>query len=170
VFYGNPNRSQFERVMNNYLLYWPISYQIKATKWLLRIMYGDAFGLKTRGLGALALDRMQAEHERRLAEEPEYGRWFEEHQTLVFAAQMLLPMSPGQMSVSLSPPLRALFFGDVKAIGEIGPVYTITKFLPRLYADLYPTVNDLFGAGVADLPARMLGRNPPKKPSAAWTP
>jgi hypothetical protein len=171
VFYGNPNRSQFERVLNNYLLYWPISYQIKATKWLLKIMYGEVGGIRTGGLGALALDRMQAEHEKRLLTDPEYGRWFEENQTLVFAAQMLLPMSPGQMSVSLSPPLRVLFFQDTKAIGEVGPVYTITKFLPSLAGDLYPTVYDALGAGVADPIIRALGRKPPKqKASTFWSP
>ena len=29
---GNPNRTNIEKIINNYFLYWPASYMIKATK------------------------------------------------------------------------------------------------------------------------------------------
>jgi hypothetical protein len=144
MMYGNPNRSQVERTLNSFLLYWPISYQIKATKWLLNVMYGKIGGVQTGGLGAVALDRMQADHERKLVEDPEYGAFFEEHQTLVFAAQMLFPMTPAGMSVGLSPVLRDIFFPETsKSILSMGPVYTITKFIPGILGDIYPSVKDI---------------------------
>ena len=150
LMYGNPNRGQIERTLNSFLLYWPISYQIKATKWLLNVMYGKIGGVQTGGLGAYAIDQMQADHERKLVEDPEYGAFFEEHQTLVFAAQMLLPMSPAGMSVGLSPLLRDIFFPETsKGVLSIGPVYTITRFIPGLVGDLYPTFRDVPGADLA---------------------
>ncbi len=47
---------------------------------------------------------------------PEYGEWFEKHQTLVFVAQMLVPITPSSMSVSLNSILRDVFFNSSKAV------------------------------------------------------
>jgi len=144
LMYGNPNRGQIERALNSFLAYWPISYQIKASKWLLNIMYGKIGGVRTGGLGALTLDRMQADHERKLVEDPEYGRFFEENANLVFAAQMLFPMTPIGMGTSMSPLLRNIFFPETaKGVLGIGPVYTVTRFLPSIAGDLYPYLKDV---------------------------
>ncbi|MCJ7678784.1 MAG: XPC-binding domain-containing protein, partial [Anaerolineales bacterium] len=170
MMYGNPNRGQIERTLNSFLLYWPISYQIKATKWLLNIMYGKIGGVQTGGLGAVALDRMQADHERKLVEDPEYAAFFEEHPTLVFAAQMLLPMSPASMSVGLSPLLRDIFFPETARNPlSMGPIYTVTRFIPGIAGDLYPHLRDVPGA---DLAYKITtGRLPPKpKKAVAWPP
>jgi len=143
MMYGNPNRGQIERTLNSFLLYWPISYQIKATKWLLNILYGKIGGVQTGGLGAVALDRMQADHEKRMTEDPEYIKFFEENQALVFAAQMIFPVTPAGIGVSLSPLWRDLFFPTSKAVLAVGPVYTITKFVPSMAGDLYPYLKDV---------------------------
>ncbi len=143
LMYGNPNRGQIERTLNSFLLYWPISYQIKATKWLLNIMYGKIGGVQTGGLGALALDRMQADHEKRMVEDPEYLRFFEEHQSLVFAAQMLVPITPWGIGTSLSPIWRNLFFPSARPVLNMGPVYTVTRFIPGVAGDLYPYLKDV---------------------------
>lgn len=162
VYYGNPARGQIERVLNNYLLYWPLSYQIKATKWLLNIMYGKIGGVQTGGLGAIALDRMQADHERMLVEDPEYALWFEKHPTLVFAAQMLIPISPGSLGVGMNPILRDVFFGGTKNVMEIGPVYSFTKFYPALLGELYQDLKDVPGIEpIAAAAMRTMGRKPP---------
>ena len=174
MMYGNPNRGQVERVLNSYLLYWPISYQIKATKWLLGIMYGKIGGIRTGGLGAYGIDQMVADHERKLVEDPEYARFFEENPSLVFAAQMLLPMTPGGMSVGLSPVLRDIFFPETaKNPLSIGPVYTITRFIPGIAGDLYPTLRDVPIVGaVAELGYKMATGwdAPEEKSSAPYTP
>jgi hypothetical protein len=169
TFYGNPNRGQVERVLNSYLLYWPLSYQIKATKWLVKILYGKVGGVQTGGLGALALDKMASDHEKRLVEDPEYADFFVKHPSLVFAAQMILPISPGSLGVGLNPILRDVFFGGSKNIMEIGPVYTFTKFLPNLAGELYQDIKDVPGIEpLAAAALRTMGRKPPAdKPTAA---
>jgi hypothetical protein len=160
VFYGNPNRSRIERIANSYLLYWPISYQIKASKWLLRIMFDRAGGIKTNAAGAWGMDQIAQTHARLLEEDGEYARWIEEHPTLVFAAQMLVPISPTQVGVSLSPAIRDLLFGRTKAVMDIGPVYTFNTLLPRMAGELYP---DLAGVpGMDRLYPMVAGRKPPK--------
>jgi hypothetical protein len=167
TFYGNPDRSRAERFLNSYLLYWPLSYQIKSAKWLLRIMYDRAGGIPTNAGGSIILARYAQEHQRLLATDPEYAQWFEKHKTLVFVAQMLAPITPNSMGTSLNPILRDLFFGRSKAPYEIGPVYTLTNVLPGLakevYTDLYPTLADAPGF---DALYRMTGQAPPKVPAA----
>lgn len=171
TFYGNPNRSQVERWLNHYLLYWPISYQIKATKWMLRIMYDRIGGLKTNALGAYALDQMAKEHMRLLSEDPDYAQFFADHSTLLFVAQMLIPITPTQVGISLSPPLRDLFFGYTKQVLDIGPIYTLSTLLPRMAGELYADLKDV--PGMETLYRMAAGRNPPKekpKESELWQP
>lgn len=147
TFYGNPNRSRVERWLNSYLLFWPVSYQIKATKWLLNTMFSRAGGLPTNAGGAVVMDRIAQTHQQLLATDPEYRDWFEKHDTLLFIAQMLVPITPTSMGVSLNPALRSMFFERTKAVWEIGPIYTLTELLPNaareLYVDMYPTLKDV---------------------------
>lgn len=161
TFYGNPNRSRAERFLNSYLLFWPLSYQVKSTKWFAKVLFDRVGGLQTNALGAVSIDRMADTHNRLLATDPEYKDWFEKHDTLVFVAQMFFPVSLESTGVSLSPPLRSLFFDKARGMFEIGPIYTYNKVirpvLEELYVDLYPTMGDLIGG-----PYRALtGKNEP---------
>ena len=147
TFYGYPNRSRAERFLDSGLLFWPLSYQIKSTKWLLRVLFDRAGGLQTNALGAVTLDRMAETHNRLLATDPSYRDWFEKHPTLVFVSQMLLPVSFDQVGVSLSPVLRGIFFDrDPLRAMEIGPVHTYNRVIRPLrtevQVDQFPTVND----------------------------
>jgi hypothetical protein len=174
TFYGNPDRSRVERALNSYILFWPLSYQIKATKWLLGVMYDRAGGVRTNAVGGYAVAQFAQTHQRLLATDPEYGDWFENHKTLVFMAQMLFPITPDSIGVSLNPILRDLFFDRTKAPWEIGPIYTATlipKAAAELDADLYPTLGPGPGLrrGLPD--ARPAGRSrsdrarrPPSRP------
>ena len=139
MFYGRASRSRAERVLNHYLLFWPLSYQIKSTKWLAKVLFDSAGGLPTNAAGAYALDGMMKLHNEQLAKDPAYGAWFEKHQTLVFLAQMLLPMTWDSMGTSLSPPLRSVFFGRSKAWWDVGPIRTAGLFVDavgELYSDM----------------------------------
>ena len=161
TFYGNPNRSRAERFLNSYLLYWPLSYQIKSTKWLLRVMFDRVGGIPTNAGGAVILSRFAEQHQRLLATDPEYAEWFEKHPTLVFVAQMLVPISPTSLGVSLSPPLRDLFFSRTKDIFDIGPIYTARHVLgpaAKELVDLFPTLVDVPGL---DAIYRMTGQAVP---------
>lgn len=147
TFYGNPNRSRAERFLNSYLLFWPLSYQIKSTKWFAKVLYDKVGGVQTNALGAVTLNQMADTHNRLLATDPSYRDWFEKHPTLSFVAQMMFPVSLEGTGVSLNPVLRSIFFDRTKAGMEIGPVYTFNRVIrplaEELYVDLYPTLGDL---------------------------
>lgn len=164
TFYGNPDRARAERFLNSYLMFWPLSYQLKATKWFARVLFDRAGGLQTNAGGAYLLDQMATTHQRLIATDPQYRDWFEKHKTLVFVAQMLMPLSFDSVGVSLSPFLRDQFFGKTKALWDIGPIYTATHVVVPLaqeaYTDLYPTLKDV--PGFDTLYAATTGRKPPK--------
>lgn len=102
TFHGNTNRSNLERIMNSYFLFWPISYQLKATKWLFDVLTKQTVGRKTNFLGVWTLDRMYQEHVRKLATDEGYQRMFTDNPALWQFAAMLLPVTPFDMGVSLS--------------------------------------------------------------------
>ncbi len=139
MMFGQPDRSNFQRLVNHPLLYWPISYQIKATKWLAGILFDRAFGVDTGAAPAVLLDQIHAQHIRRMREDEEYARFFAAHRDLFFVAQMLLPITPWDIGVSLSPWSRMLLTAGAEdpyqrnAFG-IGPGYTYMNLLPRLVA------------------------------------
>jgi hypothetical protein len=150
TFYGNPNRSRAERMLNSYLLFWPLSYQIKSTKWFAKVLFDRAGGIQTNALGAVTLDRIAETHNRLVEVDPEYRDWYEKHDTLVFMAQMLFPVSLESTGVSLNPLMRGLLFGrdPLKAM-EIGPIYTYNRVIRPIAGelgadipevDLWPTV------------------------------
>lgn len=147
TFYGNPERSRAERLLNSYLLYWPISYQVKSAKWLTQVLFQRAGGLQTNAAGAVVLNHMAEEHKRLLATDPEYRDWFDKHKNMVFVASMLLPITPDSIGVSLSPIVRDLFFGRSKGLMEIGPVYTYNRVLMplgrELKSDIYQSYGDI---------------------------
>ena len=164
TFYGNPDRSRAERFLNSYLLYWPLSYQIKSTKWFAKILFDRAGGIQTNALGAVLVDRMATTHQQLLATDPQYKDWFEKNKTLVFLAQMLFPVSFESTGVSMSPFLRDSFFGRSRAIWDIGPIYTATHVVPQvgkeIYKDLYPTLKDV--PGYSEIYSMATGKAPPK--------
>jgi len=169
MFHGNPSRSNLERIANSYWLYWPISYQVKATKWLVDVMARGAFGKQTNLAGAALYAHVVEEHRDRMASNPEYVAMFEDHPTAWFLAQMMVPVTPGDIGVSLSRPVRYSvgaggdfleentgsrlgLWGSYKsaedpitaagAILSMGPVYT-SELLARVGRELFeePTSN-----------------------------
>jgi hypothetical protein len=150
IFFGQPDRSNLQRILNHPFLYWPISYQIKATKWLARIMFEGGFGVDT-GMGvAVVLDQLHQQHADRMRSDPEYAATVADHPTLMFIAQMLLPITPYDIGVGLSPWTRLLggFLlgeeGDETETGRrpysrniftFGPGYTWFQLIPRLFRE-----------------------------------
>lgn len=166
TIYGNPDRSRAERLLNSYWLYWPLSYQIKSVKWLAHVLFDSAGGLKTNAGGAWLFDQVATTHQQQLATNPEYQAWFEKHKSLVFIAQMLMPIGFDNVGVSLNPFLRDIFFGARKEVAGVGPIYTwenvVKPVAKEAYADLYPT----FGDGLDGFYA-LTGQQPTKAQSAA---
>lgn len=102
TLHGNPSRSTIERLANSYWLLWPLSYQIKATKWLANIMLDGSFGHNNNALLAGKYALWQEQHKERILNNPAYAAMYEAQPSLWFAAQQLLPMNPEDIGVSLS--------------------------------------------------------------------
>jgi hypothetical protein len=139
MMFGQPDRSNFQRIANHPLLYWPLSYQIKATKWLANVLMQRSFGMDLGAAPLVLLDQLHAEMGNRLATDPGFARWFKSHEDLFFLAQMLIPITPWDIGVSLSPFTRlALAAGSDKPYQRnlfgVGPGYTYFDLLPRLIA------------------------------------
>lgn len=103
---GNPDRRNIERIANSYWLYWPISYQLKAARWLLSTMTERAFGKNTNMYGAWKYAEMKEYFIESLATNPEFQRQLDDG-ALWGAAMMLFPITPEDMGVSLNRIVRA---------------------------------------------------------------
>jgi hypothetical protein len=106
MFQGNASRSTLERVMNSYWLYWPISYQLKAGKWMFDTLTHRAFGKQTNLAGAAVYDQLVQMHQERVQNDPSYAAIFSENPISWQIAQMMLPITPGDLGVSLSRAVR----------------------------------------------------------------
>jgi hypothetical protein len=154
---GNPNRSNLERIGNSYWLYWPLSYQVKATKWLVGVMTDRFMGAKTNLAPAAMYAHYLEEHRKRLASDPEYVALFRDHPTAWFMAQMIFPITPGDIGISLNRGVRYAggelgIWGEYKnaddpitaagAMLSMGPTYT-AELLARVGRELFrqPTQN-----------------------------
>ena len=134
IFIGNPDRSVMERVLNSYLLYWPISYQLKTGRVMAEVMFSRGIGLPTGSAPAVAWSRMYHEHQRKLESDAQYRSFFERNKQTLFLLQQLMPMSPDSVGVTLSGFTRAggALFGlgsnpDVvkrlEQVSALGPIY-----------------------------------------------
>lgn len=156
TFNGNPNRTNLERIGNSYWLYWPLSYQIKATKWLVSVMTHEFGGVKTNLAPAAVYAHYYEEHKKRLATNAGYAAMFEQVPTLWFASAMIFPITPGDLGVSLSRIPRYVggalgLWGEYKAMDNpgafasavmsMGPTYT-AQLLERAGRDFTNIVGD----------------------------
>lgn len=135
LYFGQHDRSNLQRALNHPLLYWPVSYQIKATKWLLRFMTERAFGLETRGGVGYIIQGLWNEHRQRFAEDERYRAEVMANDNLFFMAQMLLPISPLDIGVSLAPWTRMAIDPEYQRTYGIfgwGPFQTFGSMVPRL--------------------------------------
>jgi GNAT superfamily N-acetyltransferase len=121
--HGNGSRTNIERMLNSYWLYWPISYQLKAGKWLFDVMTHKFAGRETNLGGLYAYENLRRLHMETMARDEEYAATFDGNPELWFAAQMLVPITPDDMGVSLSRPIRyaASWARDVTG-GDEGPL------------------------------------------------
>lgn len=153
VLHGNPNRATLERVLNSYWLFWPLSYQLKVTKWMYDLMTYRALGKRTNLAPAYVYSQLLDEHNRKFETIPAYRAMFEDNPTLWMVGQMLLPITPGDVGVSLSRPVRytgtyvrnflggdegpLAFWGDYKSAQDpLDTINAITMFGPFYTKDL----------------------------------
>jgi hypothetical protein len=120
LFEGNNSRSNLERVMNSYWLYWPISYQLKASKWLIDIMTEKSFGRNTSFGGAYMVNRVVQDHKEKMATDKAYSQMFIDNELLWFTAQMIFPITPFDIGAGLSKATRYAAEYGTAAMGELG--------------------------------------------------
>lgn len=148
---GNANRSNIERIANSWWLFWPLSYQLKAAKWLFEsalISYG---GRKTNMGGAAWWNHVITNHQKRTMEDPEYAQFFEDHEGMFAFAQMFMPLTPADVGVSLNRGIRGIggalgWWGEYKRaqdpvswatwVAEMGPMFTI-QLARQLWAESF---------------------------------
>ena len=140
LVFGQTDRSNAQRLANHPLLYWPISYQIKATKWLAGLLFDRSFGIDTGAGGAVTLGILHEQHKERMRTDPQYAEAMVSNPTLLFFAQMFFPIAPWDLGVGLSPFTRLAYAALTQEPGEgyqrnifaVGPGYTYFNLLPRL--------------------------------------
>jgi hypothetical protein len=136
---GNMSRSNAERVLNSYWLYWPLSYQLKAGKWLFDVMAKKS-AAGPNATGALLIEEARQTHIDRMSTDQSYADIFANNPTLWYTAQMILPITPWDMGVSLSRLPRYVgswlgVFPEYKSVQDplsaaqkmtdLGPIYSL---------------------------------------------
>ena len=141
TYLGNPNRNTLERVMNSYWLFWPISYQIKASKWLVKALTTQAFGRDTNALGLFQYGQLKEYFIDQMTHNEHFAKEWDGQEHLWQTAAMFFPITPEDIGVSLSRPVRTIggmfapgwfepTFGSRDPLAalaytfEIGPLYT----------------------------------------------
>lgn len=104
ILRGNPNRSNIEKILNSYWLFWPISYQLKAGKWFFKTMVDAEGGGTLKNLAKF--EYIRAKFETNIQEKEEFRNVFEQNPTLWQIARMIMPMDPSEYGVSLGRPTR----------------------------------------------------------------
>jgi hypothetical protein len=160
TLHGNPDRTLMERIMNSYWLYWPISYQIKAGKWLYDTLTHRLFGKTTNLGGAWFLSQMQAKHEEQMKTNKAYADLFNKHPETWFFAQMFLPITPFDLSIGLSP--------FSKTVGGLSQAWNAPKYAndPISLAARMATMGPAFTANML----QRIGRETFPTPSKAKPP
>ena len=103
---GNPNRSNIEKILNNYFLYWPASYMIKATKWMVTTLVTHNGELS--GVNVVRAEQFAKAHYREIRDNPDYRAMYEDNPAAWRLASMFLPVSPqlSEIGASLGRPTR----------------------------------------------------------------
>ena len=134
MIYGNPSRSSVERVLNSYFLYWPISYQLKASKALADFLTSKMFGYQTGSAGAITYNHLRKDVEDKIESDPEFNDHFNNNRQALFVLRQFFPITPEDIGVSLSRYTRLVpdVVSGEKNLGSallgaatVGPIYDI---------------------------------------------
>lgn len=105
LYIGRMNRSNIERLANNYFVLWPASYMIKASAWAYRVLF-EKIGPVNGSVGAYAWDQYRQKYERALEEKPDFRAWTEDNRDFLFMAELILPITPSSVGTSIGKTTR----------------------------------------------------------------
>lgn len=135
IFHGNVNRMNIERFLNSPLLWWPLSYQLKAGKWVFDLLTDRFLGAKSDLLGAGYLTYAMQRHQQLMGSNDTYKGIFMDHPVLWRTLSMMLPMTPFDMGVFMARWTRysGSWMGAQLGVWEQDPSYpqTLPDFLQR---------------------------------------
>ena len=154
---GNPDRNRIERVLNGYWMFWPLSYMIKANRWMLDVLTNKAFGFKSNLGGAYVLNQLAYNWQNAYNTNPQFRDLVDQNQSLLFTLGMILPTAPWSDGVSLNrmsrylggaiglwPDYSGVDLWNVKdwsgKMAELGPAYSVP-----LMADVAAELGKDFG-------------------------
>ena len=143
LIFGRTQRSNMERLLNSPFLFWPISYQIKATKWLYSMMFDRVGGMQTGAGGAFMYQQLHWAFSDAIANDEDFQNTLKANKELLFLGTMLIPVTPWDVGLSLSPFTRSLMsvlsdnpdLDYQRSIFSVGPAYTYNNLFPRILAE-----------------------------------
>jgi hypothetical protein len=106
LYVGRMNRGNAERLLDHFFFFWPLSYQIKATAWMYRIMFDKIGGVRTGAAGAYLWNEYRQRWDDEVERDPGLRRFLDDNEDFMFAFEMMFPMTPSGVGTSLSRPTR----------------------------------------------------------------
>lgn len=105
LYIGRMNRSNIERFANSYFIAWPISYMVKVTAWAYRVMF-EKIGPVEGSAGAYLWDQWRQKYEGYYNDNQSFKDWVDDNPDFMFAMEMLAPITPASIGVSLNRTTR----------------------------------------------------------------
>jgi hypothetical protein len=105
LYIGRMSRSNLERLGNSFFVAWPVSYMIKVTSWVYRVMM-EKMGPVEGSAGAFLWDSYRQRYEQHVQNDPDFASFVEDNPDFLFALEMVLPVSPASISVGLNKTTR----------------------------------------------------------------
>lgn len=153
IFHGNVNRTNLERFLNSPLLWWPLSYQLKAGKWVFDMLTDRFAGVQSDLLGAGYLSYAVQRHNQLMESNDTYQGIWMDHPALWRAMSMAVPMTPFDMGVYMA---RWTRYGSSWAGAQLGlweadtaypqtlPEFIVrsTKLGPLFSVDMWESIAD----------------------------
>ncbi len=171
LYVGRMSRSNIERFANNFFMFWPISYMVKVTGWAYKVLM-EKLGPVQGNAGAFLWDEYRKRYEQLHDNDADFRQWTEDNPDFLFALEMLMPITPASIGVSLSRPTRYVgnwvadewfgksgLFGDYKPESVTDLAEGSTRFGPIRTWNM--TNNILKSFGVPGFYSEPSGNRPP---------
>jgi hypothetical protein len=105
LYIGRMNRSNLERLANSFFVMWPASYMVKVTTWAYRVLM-EKLGPVEGSAGAFLWDTYRQRYEDKYENDASFRQFVDENEDFLFAAEMILPVSPSNISVGVNRTTR----------------------------------------------------------------
>jgi hypothetical protein len=105
LYVGRMDRSNLERMADHMFVFWPLSYQVKASTWLFNIMFKKIGGIESSA-GAYLFDHYRKRFQDAMDNDPKLRDMIQGNDDAFFMLDMMFPITPFGVGVNLSRPTR----------------------------------------------------------------